>query len=189
MSKEVSVVECQECHERPATLHFTQVINGIKTEVHVCEVCAKEKGYMSYPEDGYSLHNLLSGLFNFDSLKQESNSEGIFNQVKELQCPKCEMSYSQFKRVGKFGCAVCYETFADRLDPIFKRVHAGNTQHHGKIPKRQGGDLHKKKQISNYKTQLRHLIESEAFEDAAKIRDKIKALENDTGNSEAGDNS
>lgn len=170
-------MECQECHKRPATLHFTQVINGNKTEVHVCEVCAKDKGYMTYPEDGYSLHNLLSGLFNFDTSSLESQKGSSYKQTKELQCSQCEMTFTEFKRVGKFGCAECYQAFSDSLDPIFRRVHSGNTKHYGKIPTRKGGDLHTKKQVESYKEELHRLIEDEAFEEAATVRDKIKDLE------------
>ncbi|SHG12999.1 UvrB/UvrC motif-containing protein [Ornithinibacillus halophilus] len=183
-------MECQECHKRPATLHFTQVINGNKTEIQLCEVCAKEKGYMTYPEDGYSLHNLLSGLFNFDSNHigtQKKDSQ--FQQVKELQCARCEMTFSEFKRVGKFGCAECYHTFSSHLDPIFRRVHSGNTKHRGKIPKRKGGDLHIKKQIESYKSELQELIVNEEFEKAATVRDKIRELEMDIRNKQDGDQS
>lgn len=180
-------MECQECHERSATLHFTQLIQGQKMEVHVCKVCAKEKGYLTYPEDGYSLHNLLSGLFNFDTSNMAGPQGSAYQQVKELQCPKCEMTFSEFKQIGKFGCALCYETFNHRLDPIFRRVHAGNTKHSGKIPKRQGGDLHKKKQAEELKVKLKTLVENEEFEEAAKIRDKIKALNHAQDDSGAGD--
>ncbi|MBY7141656.1 UvrB/UvrC motif-containing protein [Virgibacillus sp. NKC19-3] len=180
-------MQCQECQQRPATLHFTQVINGTKTEIHVCEVCAKEKGYMTYPEEGYSLHNLLTGLFNFDSAMMESQQSNSYNQVKELKCPQCGMSLSTFKKVGKFGCATCYDTFSERLDPILRRVHSGNTKHYGKIPKRMGGDLHTKKQLESYKAELQQLIEDENFEEAAQIRDKIKALQNQSDGSKAGD--
>jgi protein arginine kinase activator len=179
-------MECQECHKRPASVHFTQVINGNKTEVHVCGVCAKEKGYMTYPEEGYSLHNLLSDLFNFDSASLGKTNASVA-QTKELKCPQCKMTFSDFKRAGKFGCATCYHTFSNRLDPIFRRVHSGNTQHNGKIPKRKGGDLHVKKQMETLKTELRQLIENEAFEEAAKVRDKIKDLEKQAGDPEAGD--
>lgn len=175
-------MECQECHKRPATLHFTQVINGDKTEVYVCEVCAKEKGYMSYPEEGYSLHHLLSGLLNstFESPKSTAGQ-----QTKELQCPQCNMTLSEFKRVGKFGCPTCYETFSDRLDPIFRRVHSGNTSHHGKIPKRIGGAITIRKEVDAYKEELQRLIQNEAFEEAAKVRDKIKELEAQTRGDDA----
>lgn len=175
-------MECQECHKRPATLHFTQVINGDKTEVYVCEVCAKDKGYMSYPEEGYSLHHLLSGLLNstFESPKTTSGQK-----TNELQCPQCEMTLSEFKRVGKFGCPTCYETFSDRLDPIFRRVHSGNTSHHGKIPERIGGTMRIKKEVDAYKEELQRLIQNEAFEEAAKVRDKIKELEEQTRGDDA----
>lgn len=182
-------MDCQECHTRPASLHFTQVINGNKTEVHVCEVCAKEKGYMTYPEEGYSLHNLLAGLFNFDSTQIGNQNAPLKQTKEELQCPQCKMNFSEFKRTGKFGCAACYHTFSTRLDPIFRRVHSGNTKHYGKIPKRKGGNLHTKKQLETHKAELQQLIEGEAFEEAAMVRDKIKELENQMRNSEAGDNS
>src|SRR5690625_5391316 len=77
------------------------------------------------------------------------------------------MTFSEFKRVGKFGCAACYHTFSTRLDPIIRRVHSGNTKHFGKIPKRKGGNLHMKKQLEVYKNELQKLIENEAFEEAA----------------------
>ncbi|MFD1363498.1 UvrB/UvrC motif-containing protein [Lentibacillus salinarum] len=170
-------MECQECHKRPATLHFTQVINGDKTEVYVCEACAKEKGYMSYPEEGYSLHHLLSGLFN-STFENAKAAQG--QQTTELQCPQCAMTLSEFKRIGKFGCPTCYETFSDHLDPVFRRVHSGNTTHHGKIPARIGGNMRIKKEVDAYREELQRLIKREAFEEAARVRDKIKELEDQT---------
>ncbi|RLL40781.1 hypothetical protein D8M04_18625 [Oceanobacillus piezotolerans] len=180
-------MECQECHERPATLHFTQIVNGKKHEIRVCEVCAKEKGYVSYPEEGYSLHNLLAGIFNIDT--SNIDNPAFQQQVKELKCPACGMTFTQFKQVGKFGCAHCYDAFSSKLDPILKRVHAGNTKHSGKIPKRTGVDLQAKKQLNTLKKELQHLIETEAFEEAAKVRDKIKALEKELQQPEGGDHS
>lgn len=180
-------MKCQECQEHEATLHLSQVLNGQKKEVHVCEICAKEKGYKIYPDDGYSLHHLLSGLFNFDSQHMETPQNASLNENTELQCPQCKLTFSEFKRVGKFGCAKCYQTFSEKLDPIIRRVHSGNDTHHGKIPKRKGGDLHAKKQLESYKLELKRLIENEAFEKAAKVRDTIKSLEEKLQQKEAGE--
>ncbi|HLS35979.1 MAG TPA: UvrB/UvrC motif-containing protein [Bacillota bacterium] len=180
-------MECQVCQKRPATLHFTQVINGNKTEVHVCDICAKEKGYVSFPEDGYSLHNLLKGLFSIDGHAMDENRKKQLHFQREYQCPQCELTFSEFQRTGKFGCAKCYETFSPRIDAILRRVHSGNTEHHGKIPKRRGGDLHIKRQIEEYREQLLKLVEEEAFEEAAKVRDKINALKEQTNSSSRGD--
>ncbi|MFZ3580283.1 UvrB/UvrC motif-containing protein [Virgibacillus sp. DJP39] len=180
-------MECQECKQRPASLHFARVVNGNKTEIHLCDICAKEKGYLTYPEEGYSLHSLLTGLFNFDATSIATQNQSDNQETKELQCPKCEMTFSQFKRVGKFGCAECYKTFSDHLDPVFRRVHSGNTKHYGKIPKRQGGNIHTRKQVNEYKEKLTQLVSNEAFEQAAEIRDKIRDLEKEMRQSEGGD--
>jgi protein arginine kinase activator len=171
-------VECQECQKRPASVHFKQIINGEKKEIRLCEICAKEKGYLEGQTQGSSLHDLLTGLFNFEAPTIGSNTPGT-QQVKELTCPTCNLTFSTFKEMGKFGCANCYETFAERLDPILRRVHSGNTTHAGKIPKRTGGDIKKKRKIEEYRAQMKKLIEEEAFEDAAIVRDKIKALESE----------
>lgn len=178
-------MECQECHERPATLHFTTVVNGKKTEIYVCEVCAKEKGYMAYEEDGYSLHNLLSGLFNFPQVSDQQSNAAPATQVK--QCRKCGMTYNQFKRAGKFGCAECYQTFAEHLNPILRRVHSGNTKHRGKIPKRTGSGIEQKQKLEKLKQQLAKLVENQEFEQAAKIRDEIRALESQQSQGREGD--
>lgn len=176
---------CQECQQRPATFHFTQFKNGQKTEVRLCEVCAKEKGYMTFPEDGYSLHHLLSGLFNFD-LQQVDSHQDSFHQLQHMACRSCGLSLMEFKNDGKFGCASCYESFAQYLDSILRRVHSGNTKHNGKTPKRQGAHLHTKKELEMLKVKLNELVKREEFEEAAVVRDQIKALEKSMNSTEAG---
>lgn len=178
-------MKCQECQEREAALHLRQVINGQKKEIHVCEVCAKEKGYKMYPDE--ALHHLLSGLFNYDSQQIGEQKKASFSQSTELQCPKCKLTFSEFKRIGKFGCKECYVAFSEELDPVFRRVHSGNSTHHGKIPKRKGGDIHVKKKLESLRTELKRLVEKEEFEKAAEVRDIIKAMEKEMREKEAGD--
>ncbi|MCP3033244.1 UvrB/UvrC motif-containing protein [Halobacillus sp. A1] len=180
-------MDCQRCHKRPATVHLTQVINGEKTEVHVCAYCAKEQGYMSDNQD-FTLNDLLSGLFNYDKSSSYKGKQSKSHQSnKQLKCPACGLTYQEFAQVGKFGCADCYKTFDDRLNPIFRRVHSGNIKHDGKIPKREGGNLHLKKQMNEYKTQLQNLIEQEEFEEAAKIRDQIRSLDEQIHHGQGGE--
>lgn|SRR5690625_414749 len=168
-------MKCMECHKRPATLHFTQVINGQKTEQHVCELCAQKKGYIANNDEAYSLHDLLTGLFG--SSQMGLQQEKMVNEKEPLECSHCHMSFHDFHRIGKFGCANCYETFKFKLDPILRRIHSGSLQHRGKIPKRQGGKLHVQKELAAYRSKLNRLIELEEFEEAAVVRDKIKQME------------
>ncbi|MCA1066439.1 UvrB/UvrC motif-containing protein [Rossellomorea sp. AcN35-11] len=169
---------CQECNERPATLHFTKVVNGEKTEVHLCEQCAQDKGemFMFDSSPGFSVNNLLAGLLNIaPAFKQAKETE--IPKTEVLQCQKCKMTIHQFINVGRFGCAHCYETFKDELTPLLKRVHSGNVEHHGKVPERMGEAIHVKKKIQQLKSELQTMIEDEEFEKAAEIRDEIRSLE------------
>ncbi|MGP4082466.1 UvrB/UvrC motif-containing protein [Pseudalkalibacillus sp. R45] len=165
---------CQECQQRPATLHFTKIINGKKNEFHICEQCAKDKGDLIPGSNSFSIHNLLSGLLHFDQPIGGASSQP---EKQVTKCSQCGLSYAEFAKIGRFGCTNCYKTFESKLTPMFKRIHGGNTSHTGKIPKRVGNDLIERKKIDQLKQQLKQLITQEEFEEAAKIRDEIRMME------------
>ncbi|MFK2826813.1 UvrB/UvrC motif-containing protein [Bacillus sp. B190/17] len=168
---------CQECKERPASLHFTKTLNGEKTEFHLCDKCAREKSekYMFSYHPEFSIGNLLGGLLNLDS--PFSSKPTQYPQQKVLKCENCQTTFQQFVNKGKFGCAHCYEAFQEQLAPILKRLQNGNNMHRGKMPERMGGTLHLKKEIAELKTRLQQAIVQEEFELAADIRDQIRSLE------------
>ncbi|UOF91852.1 UvrB/UvrC motif-containing protein [Fodinisporobacter ferrooxydans] len=167
---------CQECNERPATVHFTKIVNGNKSEFHLCEQCAREKGELVYKgSSGFSIHSLLSGLLNFDQ-GNVTNNAGHAAQTTQQRCSTCGLTYSQFSQAGRFGCADCYHSFQQRLDPLLRRVH-GSTAHTGKIPVRAGGVIHVRKELSRLKREQQEKIDLEQFEEAAVLRDKIRELE------------
>jgi len=170
---------CQECNQRPATLHFTKILNGEKAEYHLCEKCAQEKGdmFMLSGASGYSINNLLAGLLNMEPAFHNKAKEDPFHQEETLQCDQCSMTFQQFIKVGRFGCANCYKTFEEQLTPILRRLHSGNSVHNGKIPERIGGSMHIKKNIEELKQNLKELITLEEFEKAAEVRDEIRRLE------------
>lgn len=168
---------CQECKERPASLHFTKVVNGEKTVIQLCERCAREKGelYLLQGGAGFSINDMLAGLLNVDPPYQQAAPESIPGGV--IQCEVCKMTYPQFAKIGRFGCANCYRAFHHQLAPIIKRLHSGNITHGGKVPARIGGSLHLKKQIGILRENLNILVQNEEFEKAAEVRDQIRSLE------------
>ncbi|WP_026693292.1 UvrB/UvrC motif-containing protein [Peribacillus kribbensis] len=169
---------CEECNERPATLHFTKVVNGKKSEVHLCEKCAQDKGEMSLFNGGagFTFNELLGGLLNGVHTFQQSAHQPMVRS-DELRCSKCHMTYQDFIEIGRFGCSECYDTFKNHLNPVLRRLHSGNVVHTGKIPKKAGGNISLKKRIEELKQELKELIEQEEFESAARVRDEIRALE------------
>lgn len=179
------MMQCQKCQQHEASVHYTQVVNGQKKEVHLCEQCAHEEGYMNFTNESLSLHHFLTNMFPFDQAVNQQPKEQV-QRDQGMTCEGCGLTYAQFRKKGKFGCSQCYETFDSYLNPIFKRVHSGNTEHVGKIPKRIGGQLHKRKEIDQLKKELQQLIEDENFEEAADIRDRIRTLKQEIAESEKG---
>jgi protein arginine kinase activator len=177
---------CQECKDRPATLHFTKIVNGEKTEVHLCEQCAQDKGefFFNNGGSGFSIHDLLAGILNVEPTFQKKSSTLPSNS--EVTCEGCHMSFAQFTKIGRFGCSACYKSFEKQLDPILKRLHGGNVIHAGKIPKRTGDDISLRKKLEGWKKQLKDLIHQEEFEKAAELRDEIRALERDMQRTQEG---
>lgn len=165
---------CQECGKRPSSLHFTKIVNGEKTEFHICEACAREKGEIPGSPNGFSIHSLLSGILDFDPMMGKGISD--LKPQESIRCSSCGMTYTQFSKIGRFGCSECYTTFGNRLNPLIKRIH-GNVAHSGKIPKRSGGRIQIKRHLEQLRLDLQQAITSEEFERAAQIRDNIRELE------------
>lgn len=164
---------CQECNKRKATVHLTKIINNNKTEVHLCQQCASEKGELDFAfEPKFSIHHLFAGLLDLDGF---GPTVGIPVTTK-MQCENCGLTYAQFSQIGRLGCSDCYETFKDKLNVLLRRIH-GRTQHTGKVPCRSGSVIKFKKEIKELRSELQKKINSEEFEKAAKIRDRIRDLE------------
>ncbi|MCL6548638.1 MAG: UvrB/UvrC motif-containing protein [Alicyclobacillus sp.] len=169
---------CQRCQQRPATVHFTKIVGGEKSEYHLCEVCAKEKGELNFftkAAQAFDFNHLLSGLLNMES------SPGFNAPVATaLRCSRCGMTYNQFTQVGRFGCPHCYESFAQRLEPLLRRIQS-STSHTGKVPVRSGEKVKVKKSLERLRKELQQCVSMEQFERAAQIRDQIRALEQQFG--------
>jgi protein arginine kinase activator len=163
-------------------LHFTKIVNGGKTEYHLCDICAREKGdVIPGTPNGFSIHNLLSGLMDFEPGIKSATGK----TPPPLRCEDCGLTYIQFSKLGRFGCAKCYDHFRHKLEPMLKRIH-GQTTHTGKVPKRSGGVMQIKREIERLKFQMHQAIEQEEFERAAQIRDQVRAIEQQLRESASG---
>ncbi|MBP1924659.1 protein arginine kinase activator [Sedimentibacter acidaminivorans] len=158
---------CNECGKNEASVHVTHIINGKKTENHLCEDCARKN--QSILNSTFSMENLFSAMLN--------NAFNGATYLPSKGCSTCGMTYDEFRNMGKFGCSHCIETFKPKLMPVVKNIQ-GYDIHQGKIPMRAGGDYKVQKDIEKLKLQLKQMIEQEEYEKAAQIRDKIRDMEN-----------
>ncbi len=162
---------CQQCRKRPATVQITQITDGHKVELHLCEECALKSGKLDFISDPQvSLENFLTGLL------QSDINAAAGARPAGVQCQACGMTYQEFSRTGKLGCAECYRFFMDQLQPVFRRIH-GNTRHHGKLPRRLEGAARARREVQELRERLRRAVEAENFEEAAALRDEIRLLE------------
>lgn len=164
---------CERCQERPATVHMTKVINFEKTELHLCEVCAKEAGSELgiLIEPNFSFQNLIAGLLEGDlNFYQQPSS------ARPVCCQSCGLTFSDFRNNGMMGCGECYRYFREGLEPLLKKMH-GSASHVGKVPKRTGGKVRLRKEIEDLKRQLQQAVAQEDYEKAAHYRDEIRRLQ------------
>src|SRR5699024_6056037 len=96
-------MQFSECGKRAATLHLTQNINGQKSEIHVCDICAQKKGYIQQKEEPYSIQELLSELFHFDPASFDIQSKEWLNKTEQLECQSCHLSLQEYQNKIKFG--------------------------------------------------------------------------------------
>lgn len=178
---------CDRCHKKDAKILYTEIINGVKKEQHLCEECATD--YTSFQMEkpllnseltlGDLLSTLLDGYNTTDKKK--------YGQVNPSNiCKTCGTSYDEFVQKGRFGCADCYKSFTDQLGKTFKGIQ-GAELHTGKRPKgyvtvtpdRVTKDFTEVEKLS---LKLQEAIEKEEFEEAARLRDLIKQMKKEEMN-------
>lgn len=168
---------CERCRQRPAVVHFTEIVNDQKKQMSLCEPCLREvhaESFGSVPQ--LNLHHFLAGLLNNDAASinvMETNQQS-------RECQKCGLSEAQFAQLGFLGCGDCYTHFEDRMVPLVKRIH-GHKEHIGKIPQRSGSKARLVKKINGLRDSLRDAVAKEEFEKAAELRDVIRDLEQEIG--------
>lgn len=157
---------CEKCQHNEATVHLTQVVDGGIKKVHLCESCAKQSGFDV--QGPISITDILLGM---GLQKDEAESTG-----REVSCPRCHMNRVDFKKTGRLGCPECYTTFADELAPLLKAMHRG-PRHAGKYPAREKTRYLVTEELEQLRKALDKAVRNEAYEEAATLRDRIRACE------------
>lgn len=168
---------CEVCKKSDATVHITKIVNGIKNEFSLCNQCAREKGEFNLngqidSSSPFTFQNILNGIM---------DHVGAANQIENnfhISCSNCGITYNEFKKRGLLGCSECYSNFTSTLKPIIKRVQ-GNLEHTGKLPRKAGENIIKRRKVSELKEDLQKAIADEEYEKAAQIRDAIKEIQGD----------
>ena len=114
---------CQNCGKNEVTFRYTQVINGVKKEMNLCDNCAKELGLKDINFNmPISFSSFLSDFFN----EYNDNLLPSFIGTEEKQCNGCGTTFDNFVNTGEFGCSNCYDIFENRISSILKNLQGAN---------------------------------------------------------------
>jgi protein arginine kinase activator len=160
-------MQCQSCGSNEAVIHHTRVVDNEMQVEHLCHACALEQGIdASAPQASAPLVDFLAQI-----------GKGGADEPDNGGCPSCGMTQAELKRLGRLGCAQCYEHFEQHLRNLLRRLHGG-TQHVGKISAvPESDDVDRAAQLQSLRRSLQRAIEAEDFEHAAALRDQIRRLE------------
>ena len=165
--------KCSRC-SKPSTLHITELRNGTVEELHLCETCAHQ--YLS----GADSDDVSEEVGSFTDKLAAIVSDEDLDELNQLTCPNCGISFREFRSQGRLGCPHDYIAFKSELMPLLENIH-GETQHTGKFPKCAPDDSRQQYRLIKLRQELRIAVEEEAYEDAARLRDEIQTLDNGTG--------
>ena len=155
-------MKCQNCDE-PATVHLTNIINGQKKQMHLCEACAEKKEILSHQE--LNLSAILQTVIG-------QHVGALSDELSRLTCPTCGIKYMEFKAGGRLGCPQDYEVFRVALEPLLQRIHRAG-RHVGKRPPH----AERHAAMAQLREQLRQAVDGEQYEEAARLRDLIRERE------------
>jgi protein arginine kinase activator len=152
---------CDNCKERDAVVHLTRIVDNAVSQLHLCEKCAAAKGVettLSVPQ--HPLGDIL----------QAVQQQATTTSEDAAACAFCGATARDFRATGRLGCPHCYDAM--------ERSLRGSSRHVGQ--RYETPDTHvveKPDTLHDLRDRLRRAVESEQFEVAAELRDRIKALE------------
>ncbi len=153
---------CERCGVNKAEVHLMRIVNGKRVVHYLCRECAKEVIPFDDVTKMMKMTFSLEGILDFqDALKElilpaMSGSEG--DPEFELTCPHC-------------GERISWSEFVQSENKSAERVPRSES---AEVP------AVRKDRLSMLRDQMNDAVRVENYELAARIRDQIKDLEDDT---------
>src|ERR1044071_3384847 len=136
--------------------------------MHLCERCAAERGV----ETSASVPKPQITDF-LQSVHQAMQA----TQGDAARCTFCSSTFRDFRTTGRLGCAHCYEAFEKSMRDLLRRVH-GTSRHMGcRYEPPSSSEIPDAGTVNELRDRLKRAIQSEQFELAADLRDRLRGFE------------
>ena len=157
-------MKCEKCNEREATFYYSCNLNGEKTEKHLCAACAREEGFGEMLD--YRPVSTFDGTFDgfFDDFF--TPARGLLSAFDVFGSPMRRMMAPALPRLRFVVGAPETES---RPQP--------KSETEAKIPDDAGEEVKSRREIAALKHQLQEAVQTENFEKAIELRDKLRELE------------
>ena len=145
-------MKCQNCGKNEATFYYKSNINGRVMESHLCPQCARQLGLVQDMR-----RPMIRSFWDDDDFVPRP-----FRMLEPL--------------LGGFGSRLLTE-FPEPVDVTQQARRAAEEPREDNLV--QGDErekLSRQRQRNALETQLRHAVETENFEEAAKLRDQLRSL-------------
>lgn len=174
---------CERCNKKKIAVLFRENVNGNIRSMQLCHDCADVLGGARELEHiGLEVAGFVSPFSQNDEIDiplsvyfppvQTSRS----SSEDPEKCRGCGMTREEIAKAGKVGCATCYTVYADELTEAIHSVH-GTTEHKGRCSAGHRARAQKMERVATLRKRLKEAISTEQYENAAQLRDQIRALE------------
>lgn len=188
-------MKCDKCGKE-ASVSLKVIFNGNSHNIHLCSDCMKK--YSNMPEgldpskvsaenisfnpkdlEGLlqkfipSLEEVIDGFYEYKYNQANKDLSFILN-VEEKACPYCGNLQSNIRN-GVFGCAYCYKLDKDLTDKVLK-TYNNLSEYKGSYPRAEREFKQVADEIKILSQRLNESVETEDYELAADLKEKIDKL-------------
>ena len=173
-------MNCEKCKNKKATVFYADEGGGRHS---LCANCASLLGKLQqYDPSGESGGEALSEFLPEPSLTSLCAPPCDIFPVYELsdkdkpsrQCSFCKTTLQVLIKNGSAGCPECYSVFGEILFPSCLTLDSAEGV---RMPSKKRAGIDTKRSIAELRAKIKLAVESENYELAAELRDKIKSLE------------
>ena len=186
-------MKCERCGKE-ATVTVKAIINGYERDFYLCNDCLKEYTNIDGGQSEEKFHKININNLNIENLINsfipslddmiDSYYEYKFNQnnhpfsfmegIKEETCPKCGNLESNIRQ-GIFGCENCYKLKENLTTKVLK-TYNNFDKYVGKLPREDREFKEVALEIKSLQEKLSQSVETEDYEMAASLKEKIDDL-------------
>ena len=144
-------MQCELCRNNEALIRIAGSVNEEETSINLCQRCAAKN---KVDAAALSRTTLTEFFEHYEELCRELKGDLAFEYMK---CPECGLTREEFAAHSRPGCAFCAVVFREDLQHVEPEP-----------PRESAPELQRR---------LEKAVAREAYEEAAVLRDRIRALQ------------